>query len=162
MRLRDKSAILFMLAIFIGGILPDIPIGNRFSINIGGAIVPFILVVYLYVKAGTKKEKVRSILASVLAGIAVFLMGRLMPSEPENIVVDPNYIYGIVSGLVGYLIARSRRASFIAGVMGIILADIGQGVENVIMNIPRSEEHTSELQSRENIVCRLLLEIRNQ
>src|SRR5690606_40029169 len=27
-------------------------------------------------------------------------------------------------------------------------------------NIPRSEEHTSELQSRENLVCRLLLEKR--
>src|SRR5690606_40022255 len=26
------------------------------------------------------------------------------------------------------------------------------------MNDPRSEEHTSELQSRENLVCRLLLE----
>src|SRR5690606_41711640 len=26
---------------------------------------------------------------------------------------------------------------------------------------PRSEEHTSELQSRENFVCRLLLEIKN-
>src|SRR5690606_41162383 len=27
---------------------------------------------------------------------------------------------------------------------------------------PRSEEHTSELQSRENLVCRLLLEIKNK
>src|SRR5690606_41736407 len=27
--------------------------------------------------------------------------------------------------------------------------------------IPRSEEHTSELQSRENLVCRLLLEKKN-
>src|SRR5690606_41757999 len=27
-----------------------------------------------------------------------------------------------------------------------------------ILNEPRSEEHTSELQSRENLVCRLLLE----
>src|SRR5207302_6873636 len=26
------------------------------------------------------------------------------------------------------------------------------------LNFPRSEEHTSELQSRENLVCRLLLE----
>src|SRR5690606_42022504 len=26
------------------------------------------------------------------------------------------------------------------------------------LNLPRSEEHTSELQSRENLVCRLLLE----
>src|SRR5690606_39410966 len=28
--------------------------------------------------------------------------------------------------------------------------------------IPRSEEHTSELQSRENLVCRLLLEKKNK
>src|SRR5207302_10789531 len=28
-------------------------------------------------------------------------------------------------------------------------------------DVPRSEEHTSELQSRENLVCRLLLEKKN-
>src|SRR5690606_39829322 len=28
----------------------------------------------------------------------------------------------------------------------------------VVTSLPRSEEHTSELQSRENLVCRLLLE----
>src|SRR5690606_42118401 len=28
-------------------------------------------------------------------------------------------------------------------------------------HVPRSEEHTSELQSRENLVCRLLLEKKN-
>src|SRR5436309_10039434 len=31
-----------------------------------------------------------------------------------------------------------------------------------IISIPRSEEHTSELQSRENLVCRLLLEKKNK
>src|SRR5690606_41446169 len=31
-----------------------------------------------------------------------------------------------------------------------------------LFNPRRSEEHTSELQSRENLVCRLLLEKRNQ
>lgn len=136
MRLSDKSAVIFMLAIFIGGLLPDIPLGNRFSINIGGAIVPFILVVYLYVKAGTTKEKARAIMASIVAGAAVFLTGRLLPAEPEAMLVDPNYVYGIVAGIIAYLMGRSRRASFIAGVMGVLLADIAQGVENVIMDIP--------------------------
>src|SRR5690606_41759760 len=32
----------------------------------------------------------------------------------------------------------------------------------VLLAIPRSEEHTSELQSRENLVCRLLLEKKKQ
>src|SRR5690606_40441660 len=32
------------------------------------------------------------------------------------------------------------------------------GEKNMVHSPPRSEEHTSELQSRENLVCRLLLE----
>src|SRR5690606_40346796 len=34
----------------------------------------------------------------------------------------------------------------------------GGGIREFIEPGPRSEEHTSELQSRENLVCRLLLE----
>src|SRR5690606_39909470 len=53
---------------------------------------------------------------------------------------------------------------------GIILFDKGKtNVEIVVLKSffddcptpPRSEEHTSELQSRENLVCRLLLEKKN-
>src|SRR5690606_11757333 len=40
-----------------------------------------------------------------------------------------------------------------------VLASIGQESEQ---NTRRSEEHTSELQSRENLVCRLLLEKKNE
>lgn len=136
MRLSDKTALLFLAAIFIGTLLPDIPITKRFSINIGGAIVPIILVVYLYVKAGTREEKMRSIWASIISGAAVYVMGKILPSEPETMVFDPNYIYGILAGIIGYLFGRSRRASFIAGVMGVILADIAQGIENAVLNIP--------------------------
>src|SRR5690606_41417322 len=44
------------------------------------------------------------------------------------------------------------------------LENIGRyGVNKVIeVNTERSEEHTSELQSRENLVCRLLLEKKNR
>src|SRR5690606_42041958 len=35
------------------------------------------------------------------------------------------------------------------------------GTSVVVVNAGRSEEHTSELQSRENLVCRLLLEKKN-
>ena len=55
MRLSDKTAVLFMVAIFIGSLIPDIPLGRDF-INIGGVVVPLILV-YLFVKAGTGMEK---------------------------------------------------------------------------------------------------------
>ena len=38
----------------------------------------------------------------------------------------------------------------------------GVRVEIIVVDVLRSEEHTSELQSRTNIVCRLLLEKKKQ
>src|SRR5690606_41684446 len=38
----------------------------------------------------------------------------------------------------------------------------GVAPQTVVVTNQRSEEHTSELQSRENIVCRLLLEKKNR
>src|SRR5690606_39651817 len=39
------------------------------------------------------------------------------------------------------------------------LLEFDNGMQAIVMNLEeRSEEHTSELQSRENLVCRLLLE----
>jgi uncharacterized membrane protein len=136
MRLSDKTAILFLAAIFVGSLIPDIPLGRNFYINIGGAIIPIILVVYLFVKAGTDMERIRAGMASVLSALGVYLAGRFMPAEPETIVFDPNYIYGIIAGIIGYLFGRSRRGSFIAGVTGVILADLIQGIENFIRGIP--------------------------
>src|SRR5690606_41752081 len=39
-----------------------------------------------------------------------------------------------------------------------VRADLREAAEGHLLRSARSEEHTSELQSRENLVCRLLLE----
>ncbi|NLA84516.1 MAG: DUF1614 domain-containing protein [Clostridiales bacterium] len=135
MRLSDKTALLFMAAIFVGGIIPDIAIGDRFFINLGGAVIPFILIVYLFVKAGTARERARSIWASLITAAAVYFAGRLMPAEPKAMPFDPNYVYGILAGITAYLFGRSRRASFIAGIMGVILADLAVAVENTFRGV---------------------------
>ena len=136
MRLNDKTALLFMAGIFIGTLIPDIRITRNFYINIGGAIIPIILAIYLFVSAGSDKERIRTLFASILSGIAVLVAGWILPEEPENIMFDPNYIYGIIAGLVAYLFGRSRRASFIAGISGVLIADIAQGILNAARNIP--------------------------
>jgi hypothetical protein len=127
MRLTDRQALLFVAAIFVGGIIPDIRLG-RVQLNIGGALVPFALCVYLFAKAGTAKERWRAIIASVLSGAAVFALGRMFPSEPGAMPFEINYLYGLAAGLIAYIFGRSRRSAFIGGVMGILLADITQGI----------------------------------
>jgi uncharacterized membrane protein len=127
--------LLFVVAIFIGGFIPNIPLGGRWSINIGGALIPFALCVFLWAKAGTGKEKARAIIAAILAATAVYFAGRLLPAEPTAMIFDPHYIYGILCGLIAYLLGRSRRSAFIAGTMGILLADTAQGVINTIRGV---------------------------
>src|SRR5690606_41627462 len=54
--------------------------------------------------------------------------------------------------------AAHDRATLLAG-GGVPRAPRGPGADpGCVQGTPRSEEHTSELQSRENLVCRLLLE----
>lgn len=129
MHLTDRQALFMVAAIFVGGWLPDIEIG-RISVNIGGALVPLWLCVYLLVRAGTGKERVRALVAAVLTGAAVYLIGRLMPADPIQTIVDPNYVYGLAAGVIAYLLGRSRRAAFFAGVVGVLLADIAVAALN--------------------------------
>src|SRR3712207_8147203 len=56
-----------------------------------------------------------------------------------------------------------RQPAVFAEVARVVLADAGFGVRARVLREPeppmeRSEEHTSELQSRQYLVCRLLLE----
>ncbi len=137
MRLNDKTVVLFLIVMIIGTFIPDIPLGNRLSINVGGAIVPIALAIYLFVKAGTGKEKFRAILASVISAIVVFSVSKFFTGEEyTTIFSDPFLIYGIIGGLVAYIIGRSRRSAFIAGIMGIVLSDLIQVALNIINGIP--------------------------
>src|SRR5262249_62088481 len=67
---------------------------------------------------------------------------RSYPSRPIRVVVP--YAAGGTGDLLGRLAAQQLSAAF--------------NQQAIVDNRPRSEEHTSELQSLTNLVCRLLLE----
>lgn len=129
MGLNDRQALIITGALFVGGLIPDIPLGSEVYVNIGGALIPLAVCVYLIVRAGTAKERVRALIGALVTGLAVYWLGRFMPDEPEAIAFDPNYIYGLAGGLTAYLLGRSRRGAFVAGVLGVMGADIYQAVE---------------------------------
>lgn len=133
LRLTDRAALAFVGAMVIGGFLPDIPITDNVSINIGGGIIPIALAGYLFVKAGTTKEKVRAVLAALITAAVVYATMKIMPLEPTyNNFLDPMYLFAIIAAVVGYLAGRSRRSAFIAGSMGLLLTDIFARIEVAI------------------------------
>lgn len=68
--------------------------------------------------------------SAVLSGALVWAIGVWFPNEPETMPFDVNYLYGIAAGVLACILGRSRRAAFIGGAMGIILADVAQGIMN--------------------------------
>ena len=74
LRLTDRQALLFIGLIFVGGWIPSIPLGGDVSVNIGGALVPLGLCIYLMIRAGTAKERWRAVFATVLSAAAVLLL----------------------------------------------------------------------------------------
>ena len=128
LRLNDKLALLFIALIIGLGFVPDVRLADVFAFNLGGAVVPLALCIYLFVKADTAWERWRSILASIITGAAIFAIGVFAPDEPETITVDPIILYGLAAGLIAYIFGRSRRCAFIAGVVGMMLSDTANAI----------------------------------
>ena len=128
LRLTDREAILFIALIIAGGFLPDVAVTDTFSFNVGGALIPLLLCVRLFYLADTTVERVRSIVAPLVTGVAVYALGRWLPADPSELIVDPNYIYGLAAGFIAYVFGRSRRCAFIAGVVGVMLSQVASWI----------------------------------
>lgn len=134
MRLTDKAALLVLAVILIGGFI-DIPVraGNlTMSINVGGALVPIGLAIYLIAKADQTSEKTRAIVGALITGAVVYGIGTFVFTgirEPAGrfAFVDIIYVYPIVAALIAYAVGRSRRAAWVAATMGVLFADIIHG-----------------------------------
>lgn len=138
MRLTDKQALLFIGAMIVGSFI-DIPIMREpveLTINVGGALIPAALAIWLIFKADETAERVRAIVAAVLVAVSVWLGSRYLPYEPEDMFLDPKLIYGITAGIIAYLAGRSRRSAFIGGVLGIVLSDIVHMITLLNAGIP--------------------------
>jgi len=123
MALTDRQALACVAAIFIGGWLPDISFGPV-TINIGGALIPLIVCVYLLLSTDTGKERIRALIASALTAAAVTAIGMFFPADPNAMPFDPMILYGIAAGLIAWLLGRSRRSAFIAGILGVMVSDL--------------------------------------
>lgn len=127
MHLTDRQALLIIGGMIAGTLLPNITLG-QVSISLGGAVVPLAVCAWQFVKADEPWERWRALIGSVVTGSVVYALSAWLPSEAEAMLVDPMWLYGLCGGLVAWLIGRSRRAAFICGIVGILLADVGAAV----------------------------------
>ncbi|MFW5649756.1 MAG: YphA family membrane protein, partial [Candidatus Alkaliphilus sp. MAG34] len=138
LRLSDSAALAILVAIALSTVfIPNIKLTDSISFNVGGFAIPMALAIYLFIKAETRKEKMRSIIGALGTGVAIYLMQRfILPADPKSLPIDPNKVYPIVGAIIAYALGRSRRGAFIAGVVGVVISDLIQLILNSINNIP--------------------------
>lgn len=140
MRLTDTQALVILGVMLLGAFLPEVRLGRAVSLDLGGALVPLGIAVYLIASAGTKTEKWRAVSAMLVTAGLVYAADKLIPSDPGRvrfpIPLDATLLPGIIAGVVAYLFGRSRRSAFIAGTMGVILVDVINVMENAFRRVP--------------------------
>ncbi len=136
MRLDDRTALLILFLMIVGSFF-NLTILRRpvLAVNVGGAIIPLGVVIYLIVTADTARERVRGTMAAVISGAVIYGAMKLLNPEEQTMIIEPTYFFAVVAAVVGYLSGRSRRSSFIGGTAGIILADVGHYVEITVRGI---------------------------
>ncbi len=132
MKLTDKQALWIILGLIAGSFINiPLPLGRySISINAGGALIPFGLAIYLILTAGSRKEKIRSIVGAVITGIVIYGIDTLfMRGLPEPAgrygFLDTMWLFPLVAGIVGYISGRSRRGAFVSATLGMLAFDAG-------------------------------------
>lgn len=133
LRLSDKAALLILVAICIGLVIPPIWIGEYFCFSIGGFLIPLALSIYLLILCG-KRDLIRAVIGTILVAGIIYGLEWILPADPEEVVMDNMYIYGVVAGIVAYALGRSRRNAFISCLFGITLAELVQWIINISTN----------------------------
>lgn len=133
MRLDDKTAFIFIALLVLAHFLPKISLSGYLALNLG-VLIPLGVAIYLVVST-SRKERSRAFLTSFVTALALWLADKLLPIEPQAYLweVDPLYLGGLISGLVAYLLGKSRRSAFVGAVFGILAVDLA-GVLQVYLS----------------------------
>jgi uncharacterized membrane protein len=121
--LSDRGGLLVVGAMAAGSFV-DLPLGGGNSINVGGALIPVALAIYVLIRAGSGKEWLRSILGIVITTGVLYGVGKMYRFDTNQGLIEPQYLWAIIAGLVAYIAGRSRRLSFIGATLGVLAMDI--------------------------------------
>ena len=135
MRISDKTALLVLLLIVLGLVIPPIWIDKYFAVSLGGFVVPFGVCIYVLFKVGASRDLVRAIIGSFLTAGLVVAVQFVLPADPEAVVIEPAIVYGLIAGVVAYVLGRSRRNAFVCAVLGISLASVTVWLINWCMGV---------------------------
>lgn len=138
MRLSDRAALAIIVAMAAGTFL-DVTLLRApvtVKVNIGGGAVPIVVAIWLIATADEAGEKTRAILSAFVTGGVIWGLSKILSPDEQVMRVAPMLVYGLAAGIIAALSGRSRRAAFVGGLGGIVIADIFHWIELAVTRIP--------------------------
>lgn len=134
--LSDRGG-LFVIGAMVVGSFIDIPIWRNpdVTLNVGGAIVPLALSIYVLSKAGSAKEWGHSILGIILTTGVLYGVSRLYKFDVDQGWIEPQYLWAIIAAVIAYVVGRSRRLSFIVATLGLLFMDVVRVIQVSALNM---------------------------
>ncbi len=138
MRLSDGAALGIIIAMIAGTFLDFTLIKGptKVGVNVGGALIPLAVIVWLTATADEASEKGRAIGAAFASGAVIWGLTKILSPDEQFMRISPMIVFGLAAGLIAALAGRSRRAAFVGGVGGMILADVFHWVELAVKRMP--------------------------
>ena len=127
----DWLAFLLVLSFVIGAVVPDIPIGTRLSLNVGGFIIPAVFIVILFSVTPAKggAGAWRGIISALaVAGVTVAVRMLIRPEAAGGLLIVTAAVTGLLGGIVAYLAGGTRLGTLSGAVGGIMLGDIANNL----------------------------------
>ncbi|MCL2234112.1 MAG: hypothetical protein FWC11_06400 [Firmicutes bacterium] len=125
-------AFILVVAFVVGAVVPSIRIGDNFSMNVSGFMLPILMTVILFALIGGRRsvatkntyEGLRAFFAIIaVAGVAVATRLLMAPTNFASVITS-SVIIGLVGGVAAYLVGMSRLATLTGAVGGIMLGDV--------------------------------------
>jgi uncharacterized membrane protein len=123
--LSDRGGLIVIGALIVGSFI-DIPVWRNptVTLNVGGGVIPLLLGIYTLSKAGSGKEVTRSLIGIVLTTGVLYGVSKIYSFDTARGLIEPQYLWAIISAVIAYLIGRSRRLAFIIATLGLLALDI--------------------------------------
>ena len=131
MRLTDTAALLILAAMIAGHFFPTINLGLHLRVNLG-SVALLGIAAYLLLTT-SPRESASALGISLATALLVVITDKVLPPDPG--LLDPVFSAGIFAGLLAYLWNRSRRGAFIAGILGVFLADLVAFIQLLVQGI---------------------------
>ena len=101
MRLTDRAALVVVLATAAGTFFDINLVQGTVPVkaNVGGALVPLAVVIWLVATSDEAHEKARSVVSVVVTGLVVWGLTKVMNPDEQFMRISPMIVFGLSAGI---------------------------------------------------------------